>query len=1015
MKEKPEFEGAREQRRRTQRAHRGKWKAGTLPSVSARPAIVRCFVFLRPFFKRWPCQAASYVSQYPPAPSQYRVTFASDVSGGASNKAAPSSTGGPKGRDVGVSSKSAMSLRMILDASMLTLRNRCEETARSLADLSKALAAGSGEELHRQFLECFPELVGAIFGLPAQTSSAGGSAVTTPSPADRSVGWMQSAMTVEDYESVYQLLQGKGSLFSLLVQLSCLQQAPVYVFPAAALPADAFQVLQASGLTAVGATGGGMAGGNPLHAFLSARLNRNQQRGLSLNMLEYYLFGFAWAATQAGGGSSAGFVSGSASRISSILSGNKGSSSSSGSGSSGKTLPPDPFKTRFNALYTSLLRQYALSLLELEARADAMSGSSLMRGMHRGGTADAAKGEAYFQVFVAIASLFWLHQNPSQFFFAASAAVNAASLSSSGSAAANKGSLFLFRSRYVAPTYLVVNAMYDLLTLLLHSAAADSSAPSSATTGSAFGGGAPQYQFHQLQQPSAHQLGASPVAVAAGRIANLAMREIVSDSLYRFLKLGLVFAPSLWPFLATLWRLAASPWTQAPLADSYAFLVRTHERYQLSLQEQDRRLSYGAPPPPVAGAGAAAVQEEFPYSTQVLSPFDPTSLVSPFVLPKKKAASSSLAAASSSFAGGFFNLSSIFGGSGLSTGPVESPSIGLPTQSLLAPQNWAWYTFDNPAAPLGALWPATPLPDVHPLAQEIRAFVVANYPLYSLLFRTWLVALHEHFVEQTQPLSYALLLALEKMLELLTASSVLLVLRELESAIHQPLDRFSDGRLEIEKRVVLERWMVLEHAAHPPLNLLSDAHVAELAVDLLKEVSVFSRLSNEAKSSVFKGLIFSLSRELEVMFGFARADLEARVAAAASASVPSASQSQSSQRVGGGAAVGTTMRLTQEQQAMLRDGRLRMDQSGIGFIGDVWDKPVSSSESFVVLWILFRLSLLLGLAERKPNATKTYLNLRPLGSKAVLWALVVVIVAVVIVTRLARLDLSGLFELGDEE
>jgi hypothetical protein len=988
-------------------------------------------------FKKTNLFQASYVSQYPPAPSQYRVTFANNVNGGgaknggnggstsaAANAAAATAVSKP--RDLGVTSKSAMSLRMILDASMLSLRNKCEETMRSLTDLSKALAAGSGEELHRQFLECFPELVAAIFGLPAASAGSGGLGVTA---AERTTGWLQSATTVEEYESLYQVLHGKGSLFTLLIQLSCLHQAPVYPFPMAALPEDALQVLQTGGgIGGSGAVGSMTSGGGFLAAFLGARMKRGQQgglhqqpqqlhqqqqAGLCLNMLEFFLFGFAWAATQAGGGGGAGSGSSSSStgRIASILrsEGSSGSSSSS-SGSGIGTLSIDPHRSMFNALYGGLARQFALSLLELEARADAMSGSSLMRGaMRPGDVRDAVGGDSFFQVYVAIVSLFWLHQNPVQFFYAASAAV-AAATSSGG--AANKGGLFVFRSRYVAPTFLMINALYDLCTLLLYSTAADSTPVATNSGQSAFGVSA---SFQQTPS-SALQLGASPVAVAAGRVANIALRDIVMDDLYRFLKLGLIFAPSKWRHLATLWRLVALPWTQSPAPDVYAALVRTHERSLVAQQERDRQLAYGAPP--AAVAAAAQLMEEFPYSTQVVSPFDPASLKSPFVIPKPKGVGSSTATTGMTALSNMFNLSAIFG-IGTPSGGAELTAGGTSAIALKAPQNWGWFTFYDTNAPLGALWMAaraTPAGDAHPTAADIRAVVTANYPLYSLLLRAWLLALHEHFVEQTQPLSYGLLVSLERIIDLMTSGPVLAVLRELETTIHQPLDRFADGRLELEKRQVLERWMVLEHSSMAPGSLFADPHLAELAVDLLKEAFVYARLSTEVKTPVLQGLVSALARQTEVLFAFPRGELDARLEAALLSARGSTEQSASAARATGVEGLrGAPSRLSQEQQSLLRQGKLRMDRSGIGFLGDAWDKPVSSSESYIVLWILFRISLLLGLAERKPNATKTYFNLRPLGNKLFLWSIVVLVIAVVVVSRLSTISFGGMFDLDDED
>ena len=728
----------------------------------ALPVIVGLLFFFFFFFfffqKR---EAAAYVSAYPPAPSSYRATIfpndsAASSSSGSSLRGAAEKPIAPL-QNLGVSSRSAISLRNVLMSSLMTVRARCEEVSRGLADLSKALASGSGDDLHRQFLECFPELVGAIFGLNVPTSSASSSSSSSSvssfaSSVASSLGaqsttasWIQQASSVEDFEAVYQLLHGKGSLFSLLIQISGLQQAPQYAFPLAALPADAFQVLQTCGIQLPGLGGGGGVGGvggnfgsvggsgglptgiggtgGFLGSFLAPRVNRNGQQGLMLSMLEFYLAAFAWAATVLSDASSfsSSSSSGSASKIANIMRGN----SMGGPSEEMMALLTRPDKNMINVLYTSLVRQYALVLLENEARSDAVSGSSLARGLSR----DAVKSEAFFSGFVTITTLFWMHQNPSQFFYATSAAVNSPN--------ASKGGLFVFQSRFVAPTYLMLNAVFDLVTLLLHAT------PEAPVTPSPFSS---QFQFQQ-QQPSAHYHGASAVAYAAGRIASVAFRDLVVDSLYRMLKLNLIFAPSSWPQTAMIWRLIAAPWRQVPSIEAYAALAREHERHQQFLQENERRSSYGtgAPPP-------TQPTEPIPFSTLILSPFDAASLRSPFVVPVIKKAPGSAAGvvsslASSSVVSSIFNFGAIFGGdsssssgsnssgSGIRRGVSGSGNLSAPVP-LKAPQNWLWYTFHDPSVSLGCLYSSemrAAQPEVSP--SEVRTFVVNNFPLYSPLLQ----------------------------------------------------------------------------------------------------------------------------------------------------------------------------------------------------------------------------------------------------------------------------------------
>jgi hypothetical protein len=873
---------------------------------------------------------------------------------------------------------------MILDSSMLSVKNRCEETCRSLNDLSKALTSGSGE-LHRHFLDCFPELIAAIFGLP----------LASQQQQQQGSGWISQASSLEEYEALYQLLHGKGNLFSVMVQLSGVVQATHYSFPISCLPNEAIQMLQVVGpgigsggpTSAAAAAGGGMGGGGgAMGSFLFARFNRNNQSGLSLNMLEFFLASFAWFATLPSSSQSS-------SRISSILGGKSLSTSSSSSSS--------PYSRNMqDTLYSCLIRQYSMVLLELEARSEAVSGASFLRGavMRGHSGADVSKSDTFFQVYVTIVSLFWLHQNPSQLFFAASAAMT--------SAGQNKASLYVFRTRYVAPTFLIMCGLYDLMLLLVHSSG-DAPAPVATPFAS-------QFQFQHQPAASYQQHGSSAVAIAAGRVASLALREIVLDGLYRVLKLALMFAPNSWPHVASLWHVVVSPWSYAPKQDAQASLARVHERFLAAQQERERRLAYNNAAPP-ASVGQPA--EEFPFSTQILCPYVPESLRSPFVVPVAPTKSSSLrltftSQGASAFSGvsNLFNFSGIFGGSeGSSVSSVETPAIS-PSSSLTkipVPKNWSWFTFYDPMQPL-----AVTSPSESSTLADVRGAIVYGYPFYVPLVRTWIEALHAHHVEQTQPLSMELLVGLERLWGVISSPLVLSVLRELDSALHQPLDRFSDGRLEIEKRSVLERWMTLEHSSHTFGLFFADAHLNALVIDLMKEVAMFGRLSSEGRSSAFKTVSENLVRYCERIFGISKTEIDEAVAAASSAmnvATSRTSSSSSSPSPSGG------LRLTSEQRAMLREGRLHMDRSNAVFLGDTWDKPVTSSESWVALWILFRLSLLLGLAERKPNATKTYLSLRPLGHKIVLWGVVVLIVAAFVVSRLGKISFGSLFAFDDEE
>ncbi len=963
-------------------------------------------------------------------------------------------------KSVGVSSKSAMSLRMILDSSMLTVKNACEETGRGLSDLAKALAAGSGEELHRQFVDCFPELVAAIFGLPLQQQQQQQQQQQMQQQmqqqqAPYSSGWFGQANSVEEYELLYQLLHGKGHLFSVILQLSSVQHAAHYSFPIAALPSEAIQLLQSFGIPngagGVGVGGGGGIGGggglpsgnalgsSPLSSFLYARFNRHNISGLSLNMLEYFLCAFAWFATSQKLG------------VKALLS-SSGSSSYSASSSALSSSASSPFsRSMQDTLFSSLMRQYSMILLELEARSEALSGASYMRGpfMRGGGVEASSKFDLVFHNFVNIAAMFWLYQNPTQLFFAASAAVQSAS----------KANLYVFRARYVAPTLCSLLGLYDLMLLLVHSVGDAPPAPTTTPFASQF-----QFQHHQ-PAASYQQHGSAAVAIAAGRVCSLVLREIVFDPLYRMFKLALLFAPNSWPHLATLWHVVVSPWSYGPRPDAQASLISANERFVAFQQEKERRSAYNTSGAPVAGQSQLPV-EDFPFSTQILCPYLPESLKSPFVVPVtpgqgRSSVSSSTKNAISGMSS-LFNLSSIFGGnfgtpssssiggggstsnndksnttssssssnnssssssrngnggsSATGSGMLISVSVSSSSskEALLRPQNWSWYTFCDPLVSLATTTSNTEAAaSTEFMHQDVRATVVANFAFYLPLLRTWTESLHGYHVEQTQPLSLEVLIGVERIWSVLSSPQVLPVLRELDVALHQPLDRFSDGKLELDKRLVLERWMALEHSAYSAGLFFSDHHLSSLASDWLKEMFLFGRLSSDGQSSTFKQISDGLARCSDLLFGVSRSEIDVRVASAAlemSSSSQGAAQSAASSKTSSSA-----QRLSAEQRAMLRDGRLYMERGNAVFVGDVWDRPVTSSESWVALWLLFRFSLLCGLAERRTNATKTYFNLRPLGSKLLLWSLVVLILAVFVISRLGRISLGGLFELEEEE
>jgi hypothetical protein len=367
-------------------------------------------------------------------------------------------------------------------------------------------------------------------------------------------------------------------------------------------------------------------------------------------------------------------------------------------------------------------------------------------------------------------------------------------------------------------------------------------------------------------------------------------------------------------------------------------------------------------------------------------------------------------------------LGSIFGFDSSSSSSLSSSSSSQSTASLPSatsksgPQNWTWYTFYDPAGPVGCLWDSASKPISSDQARvEYRAYLVVNYPLFTVLFRSWVTSLHHCFIEESQPLTYGMLVAIQRGTEFMSSSASLASLQELEAALARPIDRFADGRFEMEKRAILERWISLEHVSFSPTgNVFQDASMKQRGMDLVKEAALFAKASGSGSS--FASLLSNLKEDLELIFSLAHDKVEAEIgvvladaesaARSSRAAAPNALSLVSSR---------SAQRLTDEQKQLLREGKLRMDRSGIGYSGDIWDKPVSSSESWLVLWLLFRLSLLLGLAQHKPGGTKTFFNLRPLGRKMLLWSVLVLFVGLWIVSRLGKLDLSWLDFADDDD
>ncbi len=255
-------------------------------------------------------------------------------------------------------------------------------------------------------------------------------------------------------------------------------------------------------------------------------------------------------------------------------------------------------------------------------------------------------------------------------------------------------------------------------------------------------------------------------------------------------------------------------------------------------------------------------------------------------------------------------------------------------------------------------------------------------------------------MRQAQPLNALFLITLHTAVTHLNAMPLGTLLRELENIANQPFDRFAGGARvatgEMEKRIMQDRWTLLEHGTLPS----TDAQSQRLCVNLLRECHRYVRLASSSGWSLWGGLgsaassrddaavlrrrVEEASRDALALLYVPQAELQAHLERDVADDVK-LQQQQHAQHAQLQARGGKEQRLrplTDEQRAMLRHGLLRMDHStAIPFEGDPWLRPVSSSESAMLLWLLYRISVLCGLVD--PRAQKTYFNLRLLGRKVV--------------------------------
>jgi hypothetical protein len=685
-----------------------------------------------------------------------RVTFA-DQQGAAGGRAPGAGTAGDGGKRASdfVSSRKSMGLRAVVMSTNMTIKTKCDELTRFVKDLTDILERGSSgpndPDVVNQFREHFPRFVSALFGLPFEQidESTGG-----PAAPETIVSWLQQATTVEDFEALYQFLHAKSPLVTLLMKLPLIQDIPFYPFPQAALPEDLqLMVLASSDSTRL--VGNSIAVADA--AFFASRINRVNQPGLTLNVWEYWLFAFAWFATQNDSEESRG-------------------------------LDPLHYRTMTNVLYSSLLRQYALTLFESEA-CNSQESYSTPRRAGFGASSDASAHEGPFGTFVATLAEFWLHQNPVLLFTSVSSA-----------AAASSSLPSVLRYKYRPPTFLMLSGIHDLLTLVFHNAS--------------------DVTVFRPTENSRYRADYG-VSSNADRIMGMVFRDLLIDPLYRTLKLGLLLAPHRWSYLVSLWSLVCTPWTQTAAPDAYA---------QLALMDEQKQAAYAV----MHGSSREEQQlrrqllEDLPFSTLVPSPYDPASLKSPFVVPPRVAPPSPAPTLSGSNLLGGLNFTSIFGSNYVSpikslanaaasfqTSPTTKGAAGAPgeVKPLDAPQNWSWFTFHDATAPIGCWKRAEPRQQDAELWLEARTYVACHYPLYTPLLHGWIAAAHDVFVKQPQPINQAFIVLLHNALACFNGAPLNSVLRELDAVMVAALDHRRPVARELEQRGMLERaWQMLERA-----------------------------------------------------------------------------------------------------------------------------------------------------------------------------------------------------------
>lgn len=309
---------------------------------------------------------------------------------------------------------------------------------------------------------------------------------------------------------------------------------------------------------------------------------------------------------------------------------------------------------------------------------------------------------------------------------------------------------------------------------------------------------------------------------------------------------------------------------------------------------------------------------------------------------------------------------------------------------------------------------------------EYRGYMSYNVMFYMPLLRSWLMAAHDVFVTQAQPLNPLFLISLDSTLSFFSGNPLSEIMLLLDASLCGQLDdarRVShNSGVEMERRVMLERWGVMEQRPFPLDEVSLASH---RTVELLRECHRSTRMFAKAGWSVWSSAarddsaslrtrVDQISAHACALLRISTTDLARLIQVDADSDVArSKESSQSQQRVLHEDWHSSMKPLTDEQRMFLKNGSLRTGRTRVQYLGDPWGKPISSHESATLLWLLYHISWLLGFTD--PKQRKTYFNIRPLGRKFFIYLIVLLGIAIWMFRYLGKIDFGSIFEVDQED